>query len=1314
MFRSNKPLIAFDQKQGSSPLLTTAGISAAGIGFVSAHRYLMRNYPKFAESSYNFFTKLEDRSPNNILRTFGLSELYSSYITPNLLTIGQEDILTGGNLNEMGQHLQRMLGNKLDLTSRISQGPLRFLKNPSGSPFMRLEGQENIGVRFFRARTLKGQPAPGRIVSSSQRLGAPLEAAPFDWLHPSSVVDHFLPKQPFTGFRDSLRWTRDLLHNVGSAQFPKAIYKSVLADNFQPGAVHFDGSPLRNLASSTERVGFLMGERVQTLLADVRLGLWNKSYNRLLHVPFMGGPNKGLINELLTKRALPIYLGAVGLGYADYLTHHVVSNTLIDLYQQTRVAHAKLTDIVPGARSVTNAYEDVLPGNQYGPLALPLAGTTAGALYHYSKVLSGLFINEKARSDSARVIAKVGDESFLKYFNKKSPIAIGMVVGFAALIPFIPGILGSRKTARELQDIYSGEEPVPIRSGRWWDLGTTPWEGNRIKEYRPHWTVLHKSHAEQISLYGSEEEYWSHNPIIHPLRWLRDPYWLERKHYQDRPYPVTSPAFSDVPLIGPLLASTIGKVIKPPVTMHPDWNNTDYDIGSSRLQPKGPDALPPAVPKAEFGILDSAKREVLQFSELIGLPGFIARTLYGNAYPTKDAGQNVYLQGSRMMESISRRYYEKELGAGYAPDPELGRPLGYSEALRRFIQPEPKRIEVNQIPNTMPSWLPDKDYFLNFRVGDPYSKIPDGYARLPGEGYESLHPEVAGVNPEDYPDLTKMAILGDVAPYSVEYRRAQSAVRRQSIDNTQMQIEYEKIVDRVKAMKDSVVRTDDRRFSKEITKATGKISRVTGLGVELEEYPGREFRLSSVGYSAADQSAIVLGEHNDWSKTQVAVEVANRQASLIDFFNDYLQPGTNVGITVPAGSLDSQERISTVFEASGVNINKALLDQGLGQYRKDLGGPESQAMFGWLGQLTGEIAENLSFTGDEARWNPLRYIPTPGHTKLWQERTPLAQYQQQEVEGARLRRWQHPLEDFLMPYARGVYRRVVGNPHIPTITQKKWDLNTMADMLEYVRGIQLASSQSDQRGRYTSQASRTSIGVDQFAQPSFLASTLNGRDATYFQRFLRESDPNERIKILSSVPPEMAKSLATQWIQQQANIAIAEGRKVSELGEGGRLYNDADLEDYSKADTKLNYGDYQRSKEVAEFFTSRGLNLPEDATSPLYNPSIDYEDVKMKIVQQEGYDAHDFGFFDDRAALLWRKPYIDGAIRELTGSGGKSTEVVRQAVEGMILAAHDKNPKVSILSSQSRKDKNNVTIDVDLDEQAQLLQEIRRNPDRFQ
>jgi hypothetical protein len=94
----------------------------------------------------------------------------------------------------------------------------------------------------------------------------------------------------------------------------------------------------------------------------------------------------------------------------------------------------------------------------------------------------------------------------------------------------------------------------------------------------------------------------------------------------------------------------------------------------------------------------------------------------------RNQGRDVYFQGSRQMTSTSRRYYEMELGAGVGPSPGFNEQFGYTEPLRRFIQREGFEPQANEIPNTMPSWMPGDDYYTNFRVGDPYVKVDQGFA----------------------------------------------------------------------------------------------------------------------------------------------------------------------------------------------------------------------------------------------------------------------------------------------------------------------------------------------------------------------------------------------------------------------------------------------------------------------------------------------------------------------------------------------------------------------------------------------------------
>jgi hypothetical protein len=138
------------------------------------------------------------------------------------------------------------------------------------------------------------------------------------------------------------------------------------------------------------------------------------------------------------------------------------------------------------------------------------------------------------------------------------------------------------------------------------------------------------------------------------------------------------------------------------------------------------------------------------------------------------------------MDNFSRRYYEKELGAGIGPSPSMKEHFGYTEPFRRFVQREGFEPQANEIPNTMPSWMPGDDYLTNFRVGDPYIKVDQGFARLPGAGYEAIHQELKGMNPEDYPDIHKLAILADVALYSREYNIFRQTVAQQSEDSTRV------------------------------------------------------------------------------------------------------------------------------------------------------------------------------------------------------------------------------------------------------------------------------------------------------------------------------------------------------------------------------------------------------------------------------------------------------------------------------------------------------------------------------------------------
>jgi hypothetical protein len=71
----------------------------------------------------------------------------------------------------------------------------------------------------------------------------------------------------------------------------------------------------------------------------------------------------------------------------------------------------------------------------------------------------------------------------------------------------------------------------------------------------------------------------------------------------------------------------------------------------------------------------------------------------------------------------------------------------------------------------------------------------------------------------------KMAILADVAPYSRQYNTYRQRVGAQahSTNDTELEIEYEKILNRVKQTRESVIRMQDRHFTNPVEEIAGTV-----------------------------------------------------------------------------------------------------------------------------------------------------------------------------------------------------------------------------------------------------------------------------------------------------------------------------------------------------------------------------------------------------------------------------------------------------------------------------------------------------------
>jgi hypothetical protein len=201
----------------------------------------------------------------------------------------------------------------------------------------------------------------------------------------------------------------------------------------------------------------------------------------------------------------------------------------------------------------------------------------------------------------------------------------------------------------------------------------------------------------------------------------------------------------------------------------------------------------------------------------------------------------------------------------------------------------------------------------------------------------SCHPELEGLNPEDYPDIARMRILSDVAPYSREYQKYASRVRNQvtaadrsakalgelneqtrqqatgqdtpaleagpdrvnaadhsaadrsaeslgelneqTREAADLKVEYERITEQVRQTKESTLQVAQKHFNAPVDEISGTVDEVSTGGITLNEYPGRTFRFSSVSSSMADLTAEILGRSNRGTDTRCLPGTAHKTPS---------------------------------------------------------------------------------------------------------------------------------------------------------------------------------------------------------------------------------------------------------------------------------------------------------------------------------------------------------------------------------------------------------------------------------------------------
>jgi hypothetical protein len=463
--------------------------------------------------------------------------------------------------------------------------------------------------------------------------------------------------------------------------------------------------------------------------------------------------------------------GVEAVGYADFVMEDITGvspiKTVASAYAALRVGQQELRELL-GIRALASGLERSYPG-----------------------------LIESEGMTLARSVLLPG-AVFLRGLRKGFPTAVWRAAVSYALF----GGVGLSQPAEELREEYAGERKVPVRRGALWGLGYQPFFGGDISRFEYSWYHRLQTDYRTKAIYGSREEYYTKYsnvfgipfPTPHSLFGMRqvfDPYSLEMKHYYSRPYAETAGRFDEFPIIGPTLSEVdklipiIGKAKK---EMHVGElygiPTTSASLSDRTIPPNVSTRLGiPDLPASAVVYQDASdplvrlREQMAVATEPLGVYKF-ALEFFG---VDLDVVKPAQMAKSTAIGSFGREFYSLGVGGLY----------GQTEFPRRFLLSEyslasKQRQLFNPLRNIMPTWLPglgtdiksDEDYFLDFLHGDPYARLEQGEARLPGVGYEALNPLHSGV-PGYYDAVDRLLILADVAPYSRSFQYALEEIEAQ-------------------------------------------------------------------------------------------------------------------------------------------------------------------------------------------------------------------------------------------------------------------------------------------------------------------------------------------------------------------------------------------------------------------------------------------------------------------------------------------------------------------------------------------------------
>lgn len=351
---------------------------------------------------------------------------------------------------------------------------------------------------------------------------------------------------------------------------------------------------------------------------------------------------------------------------------------------------------------------------------------------------------------------------------------------------------------------------------------------------------------------------------------------------------------------------------------------------------------------------------------LTGIYGYIGSSVFGR-------DESKFIANAGDIDSFTRQFWDAGVGGLGGETAEIG---------RRFLPEFSRRRRVNPLMNTMAdqhAWLPEKFY-----MGDAYTKVINGEARLPGAGYEAinqLHPDQFAS--DGYGAIDRYKILADIAPNSPEYKYWKQIVKMMNSD------EAKKVLQDTEEM----VKHQGKKHDFFNYKFLGKTT-VSQDGHIEEVLSNGKFKIA--GDDRLYQIAGVKFKENGFMSKQQLLQV--------------IQPGQRVTMRI-----DDEERtdnpdapqapIRAALFLNGENISDTLREVGLAEYdMDDSSAAGAYANYNTFGRIFGSAAELVTHA----------QIPIL-HSQFMRINDPLEEYRSDQLYGSGFASWEDIVDTMLVP-----------------------------------------------------------------------------------------------------------------------------------------------------------------------------------------------------------------------------------------------------------------------------------------------------------